>query len=129
MIAASPAAYDSLAGAWRRRQARRWAMSGSAAAAILAAFAYAGALDLARYSDALPTIAQLASGVLAAGFRPLAGMGAALLETLATGVAGTALGGCWRCRSAHWRRATPARRSGSMKACASASERCARCRD
>jgi len=87
------AAYDSLAVAWRRRQARKWMMSGSAAAAILAAFAYAGALDLSRYADALPTIAQLASESWPPDFARWREWGRPLLETLATGVAGTALGG------------------------------------
>ena len=93
MTAASPAAYESLAVAWRRRQARKWMMSGSAAAAILAAFAYAGALDLSRYADALPTIAQLASESWPPDFARWREWGRPLLETLATGVAGTALGG------------------------------------
>jgi phosphonate transport system permease protein len=89
----APTAYDTLAGEWRRQQARRLATTALAAAAVLAAFAYAGALNPARYADALPTIWQLARDSFPPDFARWREWGRPLLETLATGIAGTALGG------------------------------------
>ena len=86
------AAYDALALRWRRRQTRRRAALAVGAAAVVAAFAYAGALDSSRYADAVPTIAQLAKDALPPDFSRWREWGRPLLETLATGVAGTALG-------------------------------------
>ncbi len=93
MNAAAPAAFDSLAPQWRRQQARRLAVFFAAAAIVASAFAYAGALDFARYFDAGPTIVQLARDSLPPDFARWREWGRPLLETLATGVAGTALGG------------------------------------
>jgi len=85
-------AYDALAGEWRRRRARRFWTVVLAAAAIAAAFAYAGALNLSRYADAVPTLAQLFAESVPPDFSRWREWGRPLLETLATGVAGTALG-------------------------------------
>lgn len=93
MNAAAPAAFAPLAEEWRRRQIRAWAIFCCAGGAILAAFAYAGALDFSRYADALPTIGQLARNSLPPDFSRWREWGRPLLETLATGVAGTSLGG------------------------------------
>src|SRR5208282_4639829 len=62
-------------------------------AAILAcAFAYASAFDWARYADAAPTILTLARDSLPPDFARWREWGRPLLETLAMGGAGTALG-------------------------------------
>jgi phosphonate transport system permease protein len=86
------AAYDALAGEWRRRRIRRLATTALATAIVVAAFAYAGALNLSRYADAAPTIAQLARESVPPDFARWREWGRPLLETLATGIAGTALG-------------------------------------
>jgi phosphonate transport system permease protein len=85
-------AYDTLADEWRRQQARRLAAGAAAAALIVAAFAYAGALDPSRYADALPTLWQLARDSFPPDFTRWREWGRPLLETVATGIAGTALG-------------------------------------
>lgn len=75
------------------RSARRAALSTLAVAAIVAfAFRHAGAFELARYRDALPTLAQLAADAFPPDFRRWNVWGGALLETLSMSVAGTALG-------------------------------------
>ncbi|ARN83446.1 phosphonate ABC transporter, permease protein PhnE [Methylocystis bryophila] len=81
-----------LAGEWRRRQ---WAGLGVAALAmsvVLVAFILAGAFDPARYSDAAATLLRLAGDSLPPDFGRWREWRRPLAETLATGVAGTALG-------------------------------------
>jgi len=90
--AAQPSPYDALAGDWRRLQRRRLTAGALAAAAVFAAFAYAGALEFSRYADALRTLAQLAQDSTPPDFSRWREWGRPLLETLATGIAGTALG-------------------------------------
>jgi phosphonate transport system permease protein len=91
--AATALSYHRLAGEWRRRQAHRLAIVLAAAATIVIAFAYAGALDFARYADALRVIGQLARDSFPPDFSRWREWGRPLLETVATGIAGTALGG------------------------------------
>jgi phosphonate transport system permease protein len=86
------AAYDALGAEWRRRRTRRLATIALAAATVVAAFAYADALNFSRYADAMPAIAQLTRDSLPPDFSRWREWGRPLLETLATGVAGTALG-------------------------------------
>lgn len=76
-----------------RRRTRR-ALAGTAAglAVILAAFLYAGAFDLARYADALPTIWRLARDAMPPDFSRWQAWGRPLLETLSMSVAGTVAG-------------------------------------
>jgi phosphonate transport system permease protein len=76
----------------RSRQRRAAAFAAPALALVIAAFAYAGAFDLARYADAASTIVTLAGDSLPPDFARWREWGRPLLETLATGVAGTVLG-------------------------------------
>lgn len=90
--AVSPAEFADLLWRVRRRQWRAAARAAVVVAVLAAAFAYAGALDLARYADAAPTILTLARDSLPPDFARWREWGRPLLETLATGIAGTALG-------------------------------------
>ena len=68
---------------------------GTAIAAMLivaCAFVYAGAFDLRRYADAVPTILQLAADALPPDFSRWQRWGRPLLETLSMSIAGTVLG-------------------------------------
>ncbi len=68
---------------------------GTAIAAMLivaCAFVYAGAFDLRRYADAVPTILQLAADALPPDFSRWQSWGRPLLETLSMSIAGTVLG-------------------------------------
>jgi phosphonate transport system permease protein len=88
----NPAEFAGLLRQIRRRQWRGAAVAAPAVALLSAAFAYAGVFDLARYADAASTIATLARDSLPPDFARWRDWGRPLLETLATGVAGTALG-------------------------------------
>jgi phosphonate transport system permease protein len=90
--AVRPAEFAGLLQQVRARQWRGAVLAAAAAAILTAAFAYAGAFDLARYADAAPTILTLARDSLPPDFARWREWGRPLLETLATGVAGTALG-------------------------------------
>jgi phosphonate transport system permease protein len=90
--AVSPAEFAGLLGQIRRRQWRSAAVAAPAVALLGAAFAYAGAFDLARYADAAPTIVTLCRDSMPPDFARWREWGRPLLETLATGVAGTVLG-------------------------------------
>ncbi|WP_454918078.1 phosphonate ABC transporter, permease protein PhnE [Xanthobacter sediminis] len=76
-----------------RRRARRTLAGGAAGlAVILAAFLYAGAFDLARYADAVPTIWRLAQDAMPPDFSRWHAWGRPLLETLSMSVDGTVVG-------------------------------------
>lgn len=75
----------------RRQQMRSLLRRAAAAALVLCAFWYAGALDLHRYADALPTLLTLIHDALPPDFRRLRGWGKPLLETVAMGLVGTVL--------------------------------------
>lgn len=60
--------------------------------AIVAAFVYAGAFDLRRYADAVPTILTLLGDSLPPDFSRWPKWGRPLLETLSMSIAGTVLG-------------------------------------
>lgn len=90
--AATPAAFASLAAQWRRQQLREFGMAALATIFVAGAFAYAGAFDLARYADAAPTVLRLLADSSPPDFSRWREWGRPLLETLATGVAGTAFG-------------------------------------
>jgi phosphonate transport system permease protein len=76
----------------RRRAQRRLAVVALAAAAILAAFVYADALDPQRYRDALPTIWTLAKDAMPPDFTRWRHWGRPLLDTLSMSVVGTVFG-------------------------------------
>ena len=59
---------------------------------VACAFVYAGAFDLRRYADAVPTILQLAADALPPDFSRWPNWGRPLLETLSMSIAGTVLG-------------------------------------
>jgi phosphonate transport system permease protein len=84
--------FSDLLGRHRRRELRAWLRFGAVMLLLFAAFYYAGAFDLSRYIDAAPTILQLAVDSLPPDFSRWRGWGRPLLETLAMGLAGTALG-------------------------------------
>jgi len=75
----------------RRQQLRAWLSGAACGVAVLSAFSYAGALDPARYAEALPTLLQLLRDALPPNFARWASWGKPLCETLAMSVAGTAL--------------------------------------
>jgi phosphonate transport system permease protein len=76
-----------------RRRTRNLALTGAMAVLVIgAAFYYAGALDLRRYADAIPTILTLARDAMPPDFSRWANWGKPLLETLSMSVAGTVLG-------------------------------------
>ncbi|QGM44271.1 phosphonate ABC transporter, permease protein PhnE [Methylocystis heyeri] len=81
-----------LAREWRRRQLRNGAAAACATLITFAACAYAGAFEFPRYADAAQTMLRLAADSLPPDFSRWRQWGRPLLETLATGVAGTALG-------------------------------------
>ncbi len=85
-------AFADLLGRYRRRERRAWLHRGGAALLVLAAFYYTGVLDLSRYVDAGPTILHLVLDSLPPDFSRWRAWGRPLLETVATGIAGTALG-------------------------------------
>lgn len=76
----------------RRLRGRRQLQSLFGLTVVLAFCAYAGVFDLARYADALPTIAQLASDAFPPDFSRWRNWGTPLLETLSMSIAGTAFG-------------------------------------
>lgn len=90
--AAASDAFGELAARWRRRQLRIFGLSASAMIIIACAFAYTGALDPTRYADALPIISRLVIDATPPDFSRWREWGRPVLETLATGVAGTAVG-------------------------------------
>lgn len=65
-----------------------WAVG---AAVLALAFTHGGAFEWRRYAEALPTIAQLAAESLPPDFSRWSHWGRPLLDTLAMGVAGTAM--------------------------------------
>jgi phosphonate transport system permease protein len=74
---------------------RRWSAvvtSSVAAAIIVAAFIYAGAFDLRRYADAVPTIWKLLGESLPPDISRWPNWGRPLLETLSMSIAGTVFG-------------------------------------
>lgn len=75
----------------RNRSRRRAIAVALLLALILTAFDYTGALDPARYRDVIHTLWILAGDAMPPDFRRWQGWGKPLLETLATGIAGTAL--------------------------------------
>jgi phosphonate transport system permease protein len=81
-----------LLGRHRRREIQVWLRLGAVMLLLSAAFYYTGAFDLSRYVDAAPTILHLAIDSLPPDFSRWHSWGRPLLETLATGLAGTALG-------------------------------------
>ena len=81
-----------LAGEWRRRQWAGLGMAALATSVILAAFIFSGAFDLVRYADAPATLLRLAADSLPPDFSRWREWRRPLAETLAMGVAGTALG-------------------------------------
>lgn len=76
----------------RRRLARSLGFGLALAVVITAACLYAGAFDLARYADAVPTILTLAAEASPPDFTRWAKWGKPLLETLSMSIAGTTLG-------------------------------------
>lgn len=78
----------------RVRFYRRSLVLVSVLAIIIGAFAFTGALDPARYEDAFRTIAILIGDSLPPDFSRWRGWGHPLLETVATGIAGTTLAAC-----------------------------------
>jgi phosphonate transport system permease protein len=76
----------------RLQQARSALITLLSLAVIVGAFAYAGALDYRRYTDAFPTLLKLASDALPPDFRRWHEWRKPLFETLAMSVAGTVLG-------------------------------------
>lgn len=91
-LGASAVGYAAVLAEGRRRGRRRTALAALAAALVLAAFVYAGALDLQRYRDALPTIATLSGDAVPPDFSRWRSWGRPLLDTLAMSVVGTVLG-------------------------------------
>jgi phosphonate transport system permease protein len=81
-----------LAREWRRRQLSNGGVAAVAMCIALAAFVFSGAFEIARYADAPGTILHLAADSWPPDFGRWRQWGRPLLETLATGVAGTALG-------------------------------------
>jgi len=81
-----------LTGEWRRRQWIGAGVSALATSVVLAAFIFSGAFDLARYADVVATLLRLAADSLPPDFSRWREWGRPLAETLAMGVAGTALG-------------------------------------
>ena len=75
----------------RRKQRDAIITAAGVAGVIVCAFAYAGAFDLKRYADALPTILTLAADAMPPDFSRWREWGRPLLETLSMSVAGTAL--------------------------------------
>ena len=76
-----------------RRRQRRATLGGLGGLAIIAAaFAYAGAFDLHRYAEAIPTIWTLAGDAMPPDFSRWPNWGRPLLETLSMSIAGTVLG-------------------------------------
>lgn len=75
----------------RGRTLRRTLEAATALAVVLAAFAYAGGFDPARYADALRTLVILAGDAIPPDFSRWQSWGRPLLQTLATAIAGTAL--------------------------------------
>ena len=74
---------------------RRWSAaltSAVAAVIIIAAFIYAGAFDLRRYADAVPTIWKLLGESLPPDISRWPNWGRPLLETLSMSIAGTVFG-------------------------------------
>ena len=76
----------------RRRQRNAILTAILGTAIIASAFAYAGAFDLRRYADALPTMMQLAADAMPPDFTRWREWGRPLLETLSMSIAGTVLG-------------------------------------
>lgn len=74
-----------------RRAVQGYAVFVAAALAIIAAFAYADAFNLARYGDALPTILVLLGDSLPPDFSRWQSWGRPLAETLAMSICGTVL--------------------------------------
>jgi len=81
-----------LAGEWRRRQVGSAGVAALATILVLAAFIISGVFDLARYADAATTLLRLAADSWPPDFGRWRQWGRPLIETLAMGVAGTALG-------------------------------------
>ena len=78
---------------WDGRAQRNAILTAILGTAIIAsAFAYAGAFDLRRYADALPTMMQLAADAMPPDFTRWRESGRPLLETLSMSIAGTVLG-------------------------------------
>lgn len=76
-----------------RRRTRKMAWIGAMTALVIgAAFYYAGAFELHRYTDAIPTILTLVRDAMPPDFSRWTNWGKPLLETLSMSVAGTALG-------------------------------------
>jgi phosphonate transport system permease protein len=95
-LGASPdAVHDAMAAVLadgRRRAVRGYAVFALVMFAILAAFAYADAFNLARYIDAVPTIVVLLGDSLPPDFSRWQSWGKPLAETLAMSICGTVLG-------------------------------------
>lgn len=81
-----------LAAEWRRRQLSGVAAAALASIVVLAAFGFSGAFDVARYADATATLLRLIADSLPPDFSRWRQWGRPLLDTLAMGVAGTAVG-------------------------------------
>lgn len=86
------AGYAAVLADGRRRLIRASVGGVLAGLVILAAFLYAGAFDLGRYADAVPTILTLAGEAMPPDFSRWRSWGKPLLETLSMSVAGTVLG-------------------------------------
>jgi phosphonate transport system permease protein len=84
--------FSALLGQCRRRQMRVLAASLVVGLTLASAFRYADAFNFPRYADAGPTILRLAIDSLPPDFSRWRSWGGPLLETLAMGMAGTALG-------------------------------------
>ena len=80
-------------GGWPPQGAQHAVLGSLAGLTVIAcAFVYAGAFDLRRYADAVPTILQLAADALPPDFSRWPNWGRPLLETLSMSIAGTVLG-------------------------------------
>ncbi|MET0386357.1 MAG: phosphonate ABC transporter, permease protein PhnE [Polyangiales bacterium] len=85
------AAYASVLAQARSHQRQSIATTLVGLAVVGSALAYAGALDLPRYAEALPTLVTLGRDAIPPSFKRAPEWGKPLLETLAMSIAGTAL--------------------------------------
>ena len=81
-----------LSSEWRRHELSSAGVAALVTIIVLAAFVFADAFDLARYTGTATTLLRLAAESWPPDFSRRRAWGRPLLETLAMGVAGTALG-------------------------------------